>query len=118
MSVRIYTLAHALGMTNSALIELLKRRHIISPYVRTACSTVDNVSATALRLEFAKSVKGTGRSAKAALALLDRLARIEVVDPPRRATGPYGRVYVSSSWHGARKARRTRFPEQPHFGEP
>ena len=50
MSVRIHQLSKDLGMENKELIELLKSRGY---EVKSASSTVDNISAEALREEFA-----------------------------------------------------------------
>ena len=50
MSVRIHQLSKDLGMENKELIELLKSR---GHEVKSASSTVDNISAEALREEFA-----------------------------------------------------------------
>ena len=51
MSVRIHQLSKDIGMENKELIELLKSRGY---EVKSASSTVDNISADALREEFAK----------------------------------------------------------------
>ena len=53
MSIRIHKLAEELGLENKELIALLKERKIITPDVRSVSSTVDNISAAALREEFA-----------------------------------------------------------------
>ena len=50
MSVRIHQLSKEIGMENKELIELLKSRGY---EVKSASSTVDNISADALRDEFA-----------------------------------------------------------------
>ena len=50
MSVRIHQLSKDLGMENKELIELLKSRGY---EVKSASSTIDNISAEALREEFA-----------------------------------------------------------------
>ena len=49
MSIRVHELAKKLGMENKDLISLLKARNYD---VKTASSTVDNISAEALELEF------------------------------------------------------------------
>ena len=54
MSVRIYQLSKQVGMTNSELIELLKER---GHEVKTASSTVDNISAESLVEEFGERVE-------------------------------------------------------------
>lgn len=53
MSVRIHQLSKEIGMENKELIELLKSRGY---EVKSASSTVDNISADALRDEFAAQV--------------------------------------------------------------
>jgi len=52
MSVRIHQLAKDIGMENKELLELLKSRGF---EVKSVSSTVDNISADALREEFAKN---------------------------------------------------------------
>ena len=52
MSVRIHQLSKDIGMENKELIELLKSRGF---EVKSASSTIDNISADALRDEFAKT---------------------------------------------------------------
>jgi len=59
MSVRVYQLSKEIGMDNAELIELLRERGF---QVRSASSTVDNISADSLREEFA------GRGAAAAVS--------------------------------------------------
>ncbi|MFP4156686.1 MAG: translation initiation factor IF-2 [Opitutales bacterium] len=55
MSVRIHQLSKDLGMENKELLELLKSRGF---EVKSVSSTVDNISADALREEFAKAESG------------------------------------------------------------
>ncbi len=54
MSVRIHQLSKKIGMENAELVELLKARGYD---VKTASSTIDNISADALIEEFAKQVE-------------------------------------------------------------
>lgn len=51
MSIRIHELAKKIGMDNKSLLALLKERNFD---VKTASSTVDNISAEALEVEFAQ----------------------------------------------------------------
>jgi translation initiation factor IF-2 len=53
MSIRIHKLAEELGLDNKEMIALLKERKIIAQDVKSVSSTVDNISASALREEFA-----------------------------------------------------------------
>jgi translation initiation factor IF-2 len=53
MSIRIHKLAEELGLDNKDMLALLKERNIIRPDVKSVSSTVDNISADALREEFA-----------------------------------------------------------------
>jgi translation initiation factor IF-2 len=53
MSIRIHKLAEELGLENKELMALLKERKIIAPDVKSVSSTVDNISASALREEYA-----------------------------------------------------------------
>ncbi len=52
MSIRIHELAKELHMENKELIALLKERKIVTADVKSPSSTVDNISASALREEF------------------------------------------------------------------
>ena len=51
MSIRIHELAKKIGMDNKSLLALLKERNFD---VKTASSTIDNISAEALQEELAK----------------------------------------------------------------
>ena len=53
MSIRIHKLAEELGLDNKEMIALLKERKIIAADVKSVSSTVDNISASSLREEFA-----------------------------------------------------------------
>lgn len=53
MSIRIHKLAEELGLDNKEMMALLKERRIIAADVKSVSSTVDNISASALREEFA-----------------------------------------------------------------
>ena len=53
MSIRIHKLAEELGLDNKEMMALLKERRIIAQDVKSVSSTVDNISASALREEFA-----------------------------------------------------------------
>ncbi len=69
MSIRIHELAKKIGMDNKALLALLKERKFD---VKSASSTVDNISAEALELEFA---------AKTPAVEAPKLAPVEVAAP-------------------------------------
>lgn len=60
MSVRIHQLSKDIGMENKELIELLKSRGF---EVKSASSTIDNISADALREEFAKTAPADSEAA-------------------------------------------------------
>ncbi len=53
MSIRIHKLAEELGLDNKEMMALLKERRIVPQDVKSVSSTVDNISASALRDEFA-----------------------------------------------------------------
>ena len=53
MSIRIHKLAEELGLDNKEMMALLKERRIIGQDVKSVSSTVDKISAAALREEFA-----------------------------------------------------------------
>jgi translation initiation factor IF-2 len=57
MSIRIHKLAEELGLDNKEMMALLKERKIIAADVKSVSSTVDNISASALREEFAAKKK-------------------------------------------------------------
>src|SRR6059058_1801607 len=57
MSIRIHQLAIQLGLDNKEMMALLKERKIIAQDVKSVSSTVDNISASALRDEFAAKTK-------------------------------------------------------------
>ncbi len=59
MSVRIHELAKKLGMENKALLSLLQERGYA---VKSASSTVDNISAEALETEFAKPAEAPAQT--------------------------------------------------------
>jgi translation initiation factor IF-2 len=67
MSIRIHKLAEELGLENKELLSLLKERKIIAPDVKSVSSTVDNISASALREEFAP--KRAAQSAPVAVSV-------------------------------------------------
>ncbi|MBL9187388.1 MAG: translation initiation factor IF-2 [Opitutaceae bacterium] len=56
MSIRIHELAKELNFENKEFIALLKERKIIAADVKSPSSTVDNISASALREEFAAKI--------------------------------------------------------------
>ncbi|MBN11392.1 MAG: translation initiation factor IF-2 [Opitutaceae bacterium] len=65
MSVRIYQLSKEIGMDNSKLLELLRERGF---QVKSASSTVDNISAESLKEEFAKKSADTAKKETSAPA--------------------------------------------------
>jgi translation initiation factor IF-2 len=60
MSVRIHQLSKDIGMENKELLELLRSRGF---EVKSASSTIDNISADALREEFAKKTESEAEAA-------------------------------------------------------
>ena len=61
MSVRIHQLSKQIGMENKDLIELLRNRGY---EVKSASSTIDNISAESITEEFAKNIEGETSSNK------------------------------------------------------
>ncbi len=59
MSVRIYQLSKEIGMDNTELLDLLRERGF---QVKSASSTVDNISAESLKEEFAKKSADTANA--------------------------------------------------------
>ncbi len=76
MSIRIHKLAEELGLENKELIALLKERKIITPDVRSVSSTVDNISAAALREEFVAK-----QAAEAPSAPIEQATAVEAAVP-------------------------------------
>src|SRR3990172_7177495 len=89
MSIRIHKLAEELGLDNKEMITLLKERKIIAQDVKSVSSTVDNISASALREEFAAT-----RPAPAAPAPVEKPV-VEVPPPPPKVSSPSG-IFVKS----------------------
>jgi len=85
MSIRIHKLAEELGLENKELIALLKERKIITPDVRSVSSTVDNISAAALREEFAAK-----RAAEAPPAPTESVGAAEAAAPAADSPLPGG----------------------------
>jgi translation initiation factor IF-2 len=65
MSIRIHKLAEELGLDNKEMMALLKERKIIPQDVKSVSSTVDNISASALRDEFSSKLKAAAPAAPA-----------------------------------------------------
>ena len=72
MSVRIYQLSKEIGMENTELLDLLRERGF---QVKSASSTVDNISAESLKEEFASKVAEAAPAAEVA-------APAQLVAPP------------------------------------
>jgi translation initiation factor IF-2 len=68
MSIRIHKLAEELGLDNKEMLALLKERRIIAADVKSVSSTVDNISASALREEFAAKKTAAAPAAPAVVA--------------------------------------------------
>jgi translation initiation factor IF-2 len=68
MSIRIHKLAEELGLDNKEMMALLKERKIIAADVKSVSSTVDNISASALRDEFAARKQAEAPAAPAPAA--------------------------------------------------
>ena len=85
MSIRIHKLAEELGLDNKEMMTLLKERKIIPQDVKSVSSTVDNISASALREEFGP--KPTAVEAPAVAHELDRppAATIAAAETPSAA---------------------------------
>ncbi|MBK1875249.1 translation initiation factor IF-2 [Pelagicoccus mobilis] len=89
MSVRIYQLSKEIGMENAALIELLRERGF---EVKSASSTVDNISAESLREEFAQKNAASESEEEAAAAEPEA----EEKAPPAPPTAPDLSKFVKS----------------------
>jgi translation initiation factor IF-2 len=77
MSVRIYQLSKEIGVDNSELIQILRER---GHEVKSASSTVDNISADSIRAEFAAKAK-----AKAATPPPEAEKKVEAPQPQPKA---------------------------------
>jgi translation initiation factor IF-2 len=93
MSVRIYELSKDLGMDNADLIALLRDRGY---QVKSASSTVDNISAESLRDEFAPRAEAAVEEAK----------QPEVAPPPPVAPLPPGAMVRSKEDIARERAER------------
>src|ERR1043165_2647948 len=83
MSIRIHKLAEELGLDNKEMMALLKERKIIAQDVKSVSSTVDNISASALREEFAAKTKAAAPApAPAHVAAAPAPAPVLVPAPP------------------------------------
>lgn len=100
MSVRIYQLSKEIGMENHELIELLKERGY---EVRSASSTVDNISADSLRQEFAPKAEAAAEEAPAA-----QTAHPEAAPEPRKPSG----VAIVRTKEDVERERRERVEAQ------
>jgi len=89
MSVRIHQLSKEIGMENKELIELLKSRGY---EVKSASSTVDNISADALRDEFAAQAPQASQAPELQAAETD----IDDAEAPSAAKLPAG-AFVKSA---------------------
>ena len=94
MSIRIHKLAEELGLDNKEMMSLLKERRIIAQDVKSVSSTVDNISASALREEFsAKTVAQPAADVTAPEPVAPESTGTDVGGP--RVTLPAG-VFVKS----------------------
>jgi translation initiation factor IF-2 len=94
MSIRIHKLAEELGLENKELMALLKERKIIASDVKSVSSTVDNISASALREEFAPK-KAVAQAAPAAPTPAPASTADAEVPGTSKVTMPAG-VFVKS----------------------
>src|ERR1051326_5891121 len=95
MSIRIHELAKELHMENKELMALLKERKIIPANVKSPSSTVDNISASALRDEFGpKDAGAPAAQTSAPVPSIDTVAA-ETPGAAPKVTLPAG-VFVKS----------------------
>src|SRR4051812_12084672 len=94
MSIRIHKLAEELGLENKELMTLLKERKIIASDVKSVSSTVDNISASALREEFGPKKAGAPASVAVAPAPAEAPSG-EIAAGPSKVMSPAG-VFVKS----------------------
>lgn len=87
MSVRIHQLSKDLGMENKELLELLKSRGY---EVKSASSTVDNISADALREEFAGAAAPEAPAAEADTGVDTEAAESDAGEPASAPRIPAG----------------------------
>lgn len=93
MSIRIHELAKKIGMDNKSLLALLKERNFD---VKTASSTIDNISAEALEQEFAPPVEPTAPEPTAAPRVAPAPPTPPTSGPPPKVNLPAG-VFVKST---------------------
>lgn len=119
MSIRIYKLAQQIGIGSKALLDLLKKSRVISWDVKSVSSTVDNISASALREGFqikTRNVAATVNADAEEAKMNDReelsktistSSLFDEVAPRKQAVEPYKKMRYCSrmmvnSWHGLR----------------
>src|SRR5690349_20113423 len=85
MSIRIHKLAEELGLDNKEMMSLLKERKIIAADVKSVSSTVDNISASSLREEFAAK-KAVATPPAAAPATVATNPTVEAAETPGSAS--------------------------------
>jgi hypothetical protein len=130
MSIQVRTMAKQLGLSCDQTIQLLHERRIIPADAKSPRYLVDNISAGALREEFASKSRGAAvgavrpkkTRARSAVAretpkgfeALEKLARIETPVVPIKLKTYSTRVLEgASAWYGRRKQRRLLHPDQP-----
>jgi translation initiation factor IF-2 len=126
MSIRIHKLAEELGLDNKEMMTLLKERKIIAADVKSVSSTVDNISASALREEFsAKKQPVVPADAPASAEAPVALPAAEAAGGPPKVVIPTG-VFVKSKQDidrekevaAAAKAAALKAPQAPPFPAP
>jgi translation initiation factor IF-2 len=96
MSIRIHKLAEELGLDNKEMMALLKERRIIGQDVKSVSSTVDKISAAALREEFAARQPAPAAAAATPVEPAAPAAETPAADAgPPRVNLPSG-VFVKS----------------------
>ncbi len=96
MSIRIHKLAEELGLDNKEMMALLKERRIIAQDVKSVSSTVDNISAAALREEYAARRPAPAAAVEAPAEPAAPAAEAAAADAgPARVNLPSG-VFVKS----------------------
>jgi len=85
MSIRIHKLAEEIGLDNKQMMALLKERKIIAADVKSVSSTVDNISAEALREEFAAKRAAADKNGAAAPAE-EQAEAVGVTETPEAAS--------------------------------
>lgn len=106
MSVRIYQLSKEIGMENAELLDLLRERGF---QVKSASSTIDNISAESLKEEFASKEEEPGAQAES----VDEVVESAPVAPPSAASFVRTKDEIEKEKEAAKEAAEAKSAPPP-----